>query len=435
MAELVLDVRRRRMHGAQRAINASAAARKIVRAGRRSGKTTWAGDHAVDAFLAGKRVLYGTPTADQVERFWFEAKRAFAEPLAAEMLYKHEGLHVIGWPDIAGRIVDAAGNAIPGDESRIRAKTMWNADMARGDYADELILDEFQMMDEEVWDRVCAPMLLDNGGNATFIYTPPSLRSRSVSKARDPLHAAKRFKDYRRRQEEGDPRYAAFHFTSHDNPHLDAEALVEIAQDLSDLAYRQEIMAEDVEDNPGALWKREWIERGRVATAPALDVIAVGVDPTGTEAGDACGIVVGGRGKVARADHLYYLEDLSLHGTPDAWAKEVVAAYHRHEADMVVAEANFGGQMVEHTIHSVEGGALVPVKLVHASRGKRVRAEPVSVLFEKRTAHMVGSLPHLEDELCLWEPGMASPNRLDAAVWVGTELMIGGKKPARSMRR
>jgi len=429
-------IRRRKPHPKQADIISSPAARVIVRAGRRSGKTTYAAMRAIDAFLQGRRVLYATPTIDQIDRFWHEVKRAFEAPLDAGMLYKHEGLHVISFPDIVKRIEDARGDAIPGEEARIRAKTAWNADSLRGDFADLLILDEWQLMDEETWGRVGAPMLLDNNGDAVFIYTPPSLRSRSASKARDPLHAAKRFKEYHRQMEEGDVRYAAFHFTSHDNPYLDPDALEEIAEDMTALAYRQEIEAEDVEDNPGALWKRAWLEAGRVAAAPTLDVIAVGVDPTGTEAGDACGIVVGGRGKRGRADHLYFLADDSLHGTPDAWAKVVVAAYDEWEADVVVAEANFGGQMVEHTIHSVEGGASVPVKLVHASRGKRVRAEPVSVLFEKKTAHVVGSLPLLEDEMCLWEPGMASPNRMDAAVWVGTELMIEGRKrPARSMRR
>ena len=99
----------------------------------------------------------------------------------------------------------------PGSDQRIRAKTAWNADTLRGDYADLLILDEWQLMNEEAWEVVGAPMLLDNNGDAVFIYTPPSLHSRSTSKARDPRHAAKLFQ---RAQADTTGRWEVFHFTS-----------------------------------------------------------------------------------------------------------------------------------------------------------------------------------------------------------------------------
>ena len=150
-------------------------------------------------------------------------------------------------------------------EQRIRAKTAWNSDTLRGDYCDVLILDEGQLMNEETWDRVGAPMLLDNDGDAVFIYTPPSLHSRSASKARDPQHAAKLFK---RAQEDTTGRWATFHFKSADNPYISEEALAEISSDMTALAYRQEILAEDVDEAPGALWTRANIELGRVVNMP-----------------------------------------------------------------------------------------------------------------------------------------------------------------------
>jgi phage terminase large subunit-like protein len=314
----------------------------------------------------------------------------------------------------------------PGTEQRIRAKTAWNADTLRGDYADVLILDEWQLMDEDAWETVGAPMMLDHHGDSVFIYTPPSLHSRSVSKARDPQHAARMFK---RAQADTTGRWATFEFTSHDNPYLSQEALADITRDMTSLAYRQEIMAEDIDEAPGALWTRAGIERNRVVKAPELARVVVGVDPSATSGGDEAGIVTGGRA----GDDYYTLADDSLQGSPLQWATAAVTAYYRHKADRIVAEANNGGEMVAQVIKQVD--ATVPVKLVHASRGKSTRAEPVAAIAEQGHDHHVGTFPALEDELCLWVQGDASPNRLDAKVWMMTELMARGElRKAASFR-
>lgn len=134
--------------------------RVMVRAGRRGGKTVGVAIRAAKKFLAGKRVLYAAPTIDQVDRFWTETCRIFQDPIDQKIFIKNSTRHIL---------------ELPGTERRIRAKTAWNADTLRGDYADELILDEFQLMNEEVWGVVGAPMLADNNGDAAFIYTPPSL--------------------------------------------------------------------------------------------------------------------------------------------------------------------------------------------------------------------------------------------------------------------
>lgn len=223
-------VRLSQPHPQQERIIRSTAKRRIVRAGRRGGKTRCAAIIAVQAFLAGKRVLYATPTSDQLDAFWREVKRALSQPIEAGVYYKNETFHSIEHV---------------GTEAKIRAKTAWNADTLRGDYADMLILDEWQLMSEDTWDEVGAPMLLDNNGDCLFIYTPPSLHSSGISRARDPRHAAKMFK-----KAEGDEtgRWAAFHFDSRENPHISPEALDDITQDMSQLAYRQEILAEDVDE-------------------------------------------------------------------------------------------------------------------------------------------------------------------------------------------
>ncbi|OFW40060.1 MAG: hypothetical protein A3J28_05215, partial [Acidobacteria bacterium RIFCSPLOWO2_12_FULL_60_22] len=325
-----------------------------------------------------------------------------------------------------------------GTKQCIKAKTAWNADTLRGDYADLLILDEWQLMDETVWEDVGAPMLLDNNGDAIFVYTPPSIRSQALSKARDPRHAAKMYKMALAEQEtakaEGRlPRWEAFHFRSQDNPHISKEALSEISKDMSNLSYRQEILAEDVEEVPGALWTRALIENARVYTVPQFTRVAVGVDPPGG-AGE-CGIVVAGVGlcscKGTSERHGFVLQDKSLKDVPDKWAKEVVAAYKANRADRVYGEKNYGGDMVEATIRTVDPS--ISYKSVTASRGKAVRAEPISALYEQGKVHHVGRIDALEDEMVSWQPETSSwsPNRVDALVWVLTELMTGeGSVPA-----
>ncbi len=389
-------------HAKQREFIESKAKRRIVRAGRRGGKTVGAAIDDVQHFLAGHRVLYAAPTQDQVERYWTEVCRALQEPIDAGVFKKNETLHLI---------------ELLGTEQRIRAKTAWNADTLRGDYADKLTLDEFQLMNEDTWAIVGAPMLLDNNGDAVFIYTPPSLHSRSVSKADDPRHAPKLFA---KAQVDTTGRWAAFHFTSHDNPYISKIALSEISQDMTSLAIRQEIMAEDIDAAPGALWTRETIESSRLfAKLPQFDKVVVAIDPSTTSEGDEAGIIVAARYR----NQYYLLDDKTLQGSPDTWARVAVSAYSVFEANNIVAESNQGGEMVELVIKQVDEN--VPVVLVHASRGKATRAEPVAAVYQQGRAHHVGSFPLVENEMCQWVPGDKSPNRMDALVWAMTDLMEG----------
>ena len=396
----------RRPHARQQVFIDSPKKRKLIRAGRRSGKTTGIGIAAVQKFLDGRRVLYGAPTADQVGKFWSEVKRSLQEPIDAGVFVKNESNHSI---------------ELAGSDQRIRAKTCWNADTLRGDYADTLILDEWQLMAEDTWEQVGAPMLLDNNGDAVFIYTPPSLHSRSVSKANDPMHAAKHFK-----RAQQDPRYDTFHFTSHDNPHISTEALEEITGDMTALSYRQEILAEDVAEAPGALWTRATLDACRISRAPeSLIRVVIGVDPPG--GATECGIVGAGiaecKCKGSPEVHGFILADESMRESPDKWAGRVVSTYDRLDADKVLGESNFGGDMVANTIRTVDPE--IRYEDAHASRGKAVRAEPIAALFEQGKVHLVGEFLALESELTGWEPGRGqkSPNRLDAMVWALTSLM------------
>ena len=185
---------------------------------------------------------------------------------------------------------------------------------------------------------------------------------------------------------------------------------------------RQELEGEDLDDNPDALWSREVIDACRLREAPDLVRVVVAIDPAVTSNADSdeTGIVVAGLGADGRG---YVLADRSGRFKPDAWARRAVEAYHEFKADRIVAEGNQGGEMVAHVLGTVEQG--LPLRIVHATRGKATRAEPIAALYEQGRVSHVGGLPQLEDQLCTWTPGGSSPDRLDALVWALTELMLG----------
>jgi phage terminase large subunit-like protein len=196
---------------------------------------------------------------------------------------------------------------------------------------------------------------------------------------------------------------------------------------MSSIAYKQEILAEDLEDVQGALWKAAIIDKARLIERPQLDRVGIGVDPSGGAA--ECGIIVAGIGtclcKGTKERHGFVLQDCSLKDSPDRWAKVIAGAYKTHRADRVFAESNFGGDMVEQTIRTVDPS--IAFKAVTASRGKAIRAEPISALYEQGKVHHLGRFDALESEMVSWQPGVSSwsPNRLDALVWVLSELMTG----------
>lgn len=408
-----IDIALRRPHAEQQRFINSSAKRKVIRAGRRSGKTTGIATLAVRTLLDGGRVLYTTPTQEQVDAFWYECKRALRPMIDAGLLYVNETRHII---------------EVPRTKQRIRAKTAWNADSLRGDYGDLLVFDEYQLTNEEAWGVVGVPMLLDNDGDAIFIYTPPSLRSRSVSKARDPRHAAKLFK-FAAADTTG--RWETFHFSSHANPHISTAALDDISNDMTTLGYRQEILAEDIDEAPGALWSFAIIEAARIQIAPQLDRIIVSVDPAAKskQSSDEMGIVTVGSVGHGRGTHCYVIEDRSRRCTPTAGATAAINAYIKYDAGLMLIEDNQGGEWLKTTINMVSDkmpdAPNINIKLKTATKSKGSRAEPVSALYEQGRVHHVGVFGELEDQMCSWVPGEGnSPDRVDALVHAVTELAI-----------
>lgn len=207
---------------------------------------------------------------------------------------------------------------------------------------------------------------------------------------------------------------------------------------------RQELDGEILDDIPGALWQRSNIDQNRVYEAPTdMERVIVSVDPAASseEGSDENGIVVVGlaRDKDGYARG-YVLEDGSLRGSPEEWARKAVHLYRKWSADKIVAEKNQGGEMVSSVIRSVDR-SIMP-KLVHASRGKIVRAEPISSLYEQNRIHHVGRFDQLEDQMCVFSVdnirgnGFGSPDRVDALVWGLTELfdkLTGRRKSEKTI--
>lgn len=211
---------------------------------------------------------------------------------------------------------------------------------------------------------------------------------------------------------------------------------------------RQEINGELLEDNPGALWNLTMIDNHRIKVKnissyeelkaikeiPQMRRIVVAIDPPASSKtksaekkgdnvreSDEAGITVTGLGSDG---HGYLLADHSFIAKPEEWGRAAVNAYHEFKADRIVAENNQGGEMVEYVIKATDKN--VSYKAVHASKGKLVRAEPISALYEQGRIHHVGTFPILEDQMCDYNPltSKDSPDRMDSAVWGFTELML-----------
>ena len=200
---------------------------------------------------------------------------------------------------------------------------------------------------------------------------------------------------------------------------------------------RQELDGELLAEVEGALWTRALLEQCRESVLPEpLARIVVGVDPPASARGDECGIVVAGltncgSGKV--------LADVSVaRASPERWAQAVATAAAAWKADRIVAEANQGGAMVESVLRAAD--LHMPIRLVHASRGKVARAEPVAALYEAGRVRHVGQFAVLEDQLCglmaggSYEGPGRSPDRADALVWALTELMLGARGRPRVLQ-
>jgi len=197
---------------------------------------------------------------------------------------------------------------------------------------------------------------------------------------------------------------------------------------LSDRKRKRFKLGEWLDDVEGALWTRDMINATRVIRAPQCIRIVVAVDPavTAKASSDSTGIIVVG---VDERAHCYILADRTMdQASPATWGHAVVNAYNEFQADAVIGEVNNGGDLVKRNIHVID--STIRFQDVHAYRGKILRAEPVSGLYEEGRVHHVGEFSELEDEMCSYAPQLQSgdresPDHLDAMVWGVTKLLLG----------
>lgn len=409
-----------KLHGKQKEVDFSSAKFKLVRAGRRGGKTTYGARKAVKQFLKGRRVLLASPSLNQVDAFWQKINSYMFDAVEAGAVDANKTRRVMTFP----------GNK----KGRIECRTARDADELRGGWGDDILLDEFAFLKNAEYGlhEVIEPMLLDTNGDLD-IYSSP--------------RAGSYFNKLDEKIEKGElDEWANFSFTSYDNPTLSLEALERLEKNAKARggvrAFEQEILAKRLDEVAGALWKKDWFRYDAPTGEKGFRFvrIVVAVDPavSSNPDSDETGIVVVAKG----SNGLYYvLADYSGIYTPSGWANKVAWAYEFHKADRVIAEKNNGGELVRSNLKTITG-AHFPILLVHASRGKYARAEPISALYEpdvknpfSRVVHAPGyyideqtrtlkqhehtpALDELESQMTTWTiDADFSPDRLDALTW------------------
>lgn len=313
------------------------------------------------------------------------------------------------WPNGSrARLFGAYG---PEERERMRGPQfhrMWLEEFAAWRQLDEYPRDD----SPDLWQHVTLALRL--GSQARFFMSSTPKRRR-------------RFKEVIERSDVVVTRASTY--DAHGLPQVVRDRLIEMYEGTR--LGRQELLGEVLEDVEGALWSQQDIDENRVPSAPELSHIIVGVDPAGSTQSGQVGICAVGvseqrwphprTGRPVR--HMYVLADESLSAPPEKWAAAAIDLYRYVKADKIVAEPNYGGEMVKSVLRQVD--VSVPLRMVHSSRGKKLRAEPIAALSAQGLLHVVGTLPKLEDEMTGWVEGFTpwSPNRLDAMVFAATELL------------
>lgn len=246
--------------------------------------------------------------------------------------------------------------------------------------------------------------------------------------------------------------------TTKDNPHLPQHISRMLFADYGGTRLgRQELYAEVIEDVEGALWTTGMIDPFRLDLSrqpKKYDMTIVSVDPPAKATGAECGIIVQSKMRIwhptlhdpeRKLAHAFVRDDRSRQGSPNEWGLAAVNAYHDWDCELMIVETNNGGDMVKNTVRNIDAG--VRIHEVHASKGKKRRAEPVVNIYEQDRYHHVGVFPQLEDQMTTWndddppdhwdwipgsEGGETSPDRLDALVWGGHYMMIGNTQSRQS---
>lgn len=375
----------------------------VVPAGRRFGKTKGVANAAIEWMMEGKKILWGDTISGNIDRY---VDRYF-KPELKDIPHSYSAQKKVLSLELFGGYVDFRSADRPEN---------WE-----GFGYDYIILNEAGIIlkNEYLFTNAVLPMLMDNQGSKLIAIGTPKGKENKNGKEH-------RFYSMYKRAVDSDPLYELFQHSSYDNPFLskdDIEVLESEIKLMNPAMVRQEIYAEFVEGALGELWDAVIIERQRLKTHPDLVRITVNIDPaaSNTATSDETGITVTGRDGQGNG---YVLEDESGKYSPEQWAGVAIRLATKWNADCIVAEKNQGGDMVSSILRAT--GSRFRVKLVTATKGKYVRAEPVYALYEQGKIFHVGYHNRLEAQMCSFSSDLSvSPDRVDSLVWGFTELMLG----------
>ena len=396
-----IHLRLRNPHTAQAQVFAERGRFNVVCAGRRWGKTEFGIERSAETMLgnpakdiAPGRVGFFSPSYKVLAECWRDVSRALRPATA-----RHN--------DTEHRLELLTGGSL-------EMWTLQDKDAGRSRFYDRVFVDEAAMVPGliGIWNEAIRSTLMQTGGDAWFFSTP---------KGRNDFMTMWQWGQAGDKHIDG---WQSWRFPSGANPYLPAEEIEAMRLEMPRRAFEQEVEAKFIDEVEGALWKQTDIDAARLSSAPPLTRVVVGIDPAGStnRTSDETGIVCVGSDA---NKHGYVLADASGTYSPDAWARKAIGLYQLYEADCIVAEANFGGDMVRHTLKTVD--PFVPVKIVHAARGKAIRAEPIAAAYEQGRVHHVGTHDELELQMTTWSPAedTHSPDHVDALVWALSEFMLG----------
>lgn len=374
----------------------------VVPAGRRFGKTKGCGNATIEWMIEGKKILWGDTISTNIDRY-------------VDRYWKPELIKSnIDYTYSSQKKVMKLNNF----DGYIDFRSADRPENWEGFGYDKIILNEAGIIlkNDYLFTNAVLPMLMDNPGSQLYAIGTPKGKTKKDGKEH-------RFYSMYKRALSNDPLYQLFQYSSYDNPFLvkeDIEALEQEIQLMNPAMVKQEIYAEFVDGAAGELWDVVMIERQRVKTHPELIRVVISIDPaiSATAKSDETGITACGKDSNGNK---YVLEDASGIYTPEQWASESNRLVEKWNADCIVGEKNQGGDMIKSVLKSM--GITTRIKLVTATKGKFIRAEPIYAMYEQGKVFHVGYHTKLEAQMCSFTSDLkSSPDRVDSLVWGLTEL-------------
>lgn len=373
----------------------------IVPTGRRFGKTKGSSNASIEWILEGKKGLWGDTISGNIDRY---VERYFKPEINFE--YSYSSMKKVLKCELSGGYIDFRSADRPEN---------WE-----GFGYDFIILNEAGIIlkNDYLFTNAVLPMLMDNPNSKLIAIGTPKGKKTKAEKEH-------RFYTLYKRALANDPLYQQYTYSSYDNPFLSPQDIKELEEEIrlmNPAMVQQEIYGQFVDGAAGELWDEVIIERQRVKVKPELVRITINIDPAISAKADSdeTGITITGRDAAGNG---YTLGDESGKYSPEGWANVAIQAYEKWDADAIVAEKNQGGDMVESVLRSA--GFYGRIKLVTATKGKFIRAEPVYALYEQGKIFHVGYHPKLEAQMCSFTSDLKySPDRVDSLVWGFTELML-----------